>query len=352
MFMQPAPRPEPSFASSRRQWLTTASALAAAAWLPGSARTQEAAVSDDGTDPATAPDTAAADPAPLLTYDSPKSQTWRVGLILHTNRVSCSAVMATFPIFAPWPEQSVQLVGQHVDRHVTGWTTRAIGAGVRQVQLVMPYVPPASEAEMTLTFQVQRSRILGPQETSSLQIPPRITAETRSAMGNSPYIDTSDGRIKAAARKLAEQPADSDWQRVEQIYDWVREQVEYTEGPIRSASQALRDGKGDCEELSSLFIAICRASRIPARVVWVPDHCYPEFYLQDQQERGAWFPCQAAGTRQFGQMDEYRPVLQKGDRFKVPEKRLPQRYVAEYFTCKAKGSGNPTPTFVRDQLDG
>ena len=42
---------------------------------------------------------------------------------------------------------------------------------------------------------------------------------------------------------------------------------------------ALRDGTGDCEELSSLFIALCRAHGIPARTVWVPDHCYPEFYL-------------------------------------------------------------------------
>lgn len=351
MFIQPARRHEPSVPCSRRQWLSTASTLAAAVCLPRPTRAQELAPAQaaaaDGDDAATP----AADAAPLLTYDSPKSQTWRVGLILRSNRASCSAVQATFPIFANWPEQSVQLVDQHVDRHVTAWTTRTIGRGVRQVQLVMPFVPPGNEVEVTFTFQVQRSRILGPEDTSGLQIPPRLTAETRSGMGNSPYIDASDARIKAAARQLAEQPADSDWQRVEQIYDWVREQVRYTEGPIRSASQALRDGTGDCEELSSLFIAICRASRIPARIVWIPGHCYPEFYLEDQQERGAWFPCQAAGTRQFGQMDEYRPVLQKGDRFKVPEKRLPQRYVSEFFTCKTKG-GDPTPTFVRDQLDG
>ena len=92
----------------------------------------------------------------------------------------------------------------------------------------------------------------------------------------------------------------------------------------------LTEGRGDCEEMTSLFVALCRNARVPARMVWIPDHCYPEFYLEDADGEGFWFPCQAAGTRQFGRMDEYRPVLQKGDRFKVPEKKVPVRYVSEF----------------------
>ena len=52
--------------------------------------------------------------------------------------------------------------------------------------------------------------------------------------------------------------------------------------------------------------------------VWVPGHCYPEFYLEDAEGRGHWIPCQAAGTRAFGSMPEHRPILQKGDNFRVP----------------------------------
>jgi hypothetical protein len=103
--------------------------------------------------------------------------------------------------------------------------------------------------------------------------------------------------------------------------------------------------------MTSLFVALCRNARIPARMVWIPDHCYPEFYLEDGEGKGHWFPCQAAGTRQFGRMDEYRPVLQKGDRFKVPEKRQPQRYVAEFFKCDRTVKRDPRPEFIREMLD-
>jgi hypothetical protein len=129
----------------------------------------------------------------------------------------------------------------------------------------------------------------------------------------------------------------------------VREKVEYKEGKIKTAVAALQDGHGDCEELTSLFIAACRAADVPARMVWVPDHCYPEFYLVDDAGEGHWFPCQAAGTRAFGSMPELRPILQKGDNFKVPEKKKPQRYVAEFLSGKpVKGSGPPKVTFVRE----
>lgn len=151
-------------------------------------------------------------------------------------------------------------------------------------------------------------------------------------------------------RELAAAESGNAWQRVERIYDWVRDNVQYTEGELKRASAALRDGKGDCEEMTSLVVALCRNARIPSRMVWVHDHCYPEFYLEDGQGNGHWFPCQAAGTRQFGQMEEYRPILQKGDRFKVKETKAPVRYVAEFFRCDRKGKGKPRPIFIREPI--
>ncbi len=56
--------------------------------------------------------------------------------------------------------------------------------------------------------------------------------------------------------------------------------------------QTLRDASGDCEAMTSLFVALCRANKIPARVVWVTDHSYPEFYLVDEKQQGRWLPCQ------------------------------------------------------------
>ncbi len=288
--------------------------------------------------------------ATALQYQSPQIQNWRIGLVLQTP-VSCTNVLATFVVPRDWPEQKVTLTGQTIDPLVSGWTTRDLPAGARQVVLSMARVPAGATAEATFTFQIERSRIVGPDVTDQLTIPDRPSRELRMYLGNSPYIDASDSRIKAASRELASVEVSSDWERVESIYDFVREKVEYVEGSLKNASDALKDGKGDCEEMTSLFVALCRNARIPARMVWIPDHCYPEFYLEDSDGNGTWFPCQAAGTRQFGRMDEYRPVLQKGDRFKVPEKKTPVRYVSEFFKCDKSGKSDPDPQFIREIIE-
>jgi hypothetical protein len=141
------------------------------------------------------------------------------------------------------------------------------------------------------------------------------------------------------------------WETVETFYDWVRDHVEYKNGKLKGAVAALQDGDGDCEELTSLFIALCRVHRIPARTVWVPGHCYAEFYLEDQSGAGHWFPCQAAGAREFGGMQDFKPILQKGDSFRVPEQKEPQRYVAEFLQARAvRGTGQPQVQFVRKLL--
>ena len=327
---------------SRRQLLLAglaASVSAAAVGQDGVVTAKDGATSADATGTPT-----------RLSYDSPQIQNWRIGLILESP-VTCTDVIATFPVPMDWPEQKVTVTGQTISPLVSRWETRELPGGAKQVVLRMARVPAGSTVEMTFTYQIERARILAPEKTDDLSAPTRPGRDLRMFTGNSPFIDASHGRVKAASRELAAMEAENDWARVEQIYDYVRKKVEYVEGPLKTASQALKDETGDCEEMTSLFIALCRNARVPARMVWIPDHCYPEFYLEDGDGNGYWFPCQAAGTRQFGRMDEYRPVLQKGDRFKVPEKKTPMRYVSEFFQCDRQGKGKPRPNFIREQID-
>src|SRR6185295_13350269 len=146
----------------------------------------------------------------------------------------------------------------------------------------------------------------------------KTTRKVSAFLGVSPFIETTNAKIKTLAKDLIKDK-ESAWEKVETIYDYVRDHVEYQDGPLKGAVAALKDGKGDCEELTSLFIALCRANKIPARTVWVPGHCYPEFYLVDKAGHGYWIPCQAAGDRDFGGIGELRPILQKGDSFSLPE---------------------------------
>ena len=54
-----------------------------------------------------------------------------------------------------------------------------------------------------------------------------------------------------------------------------------TKSVFKGAIGALRDGKADREDLNATFVAVCRAAKIPARMVWAMDFCYAEFYLEE-----------------------------------------------------------------------
>lgn len=275
---------------------------------------------------------------------------YQIGMTVTAQGGPCRGIFATAPVPIDWPEQHVIIVKEDITPSVQAAQYRIVGGTVKQMLVSMPYIAAGDEAKALVTLEVHRHSLVAPTDTSVYVLPneKKMPKELRIYLTPSPAIESNHSKIRAIAKELATEHKDADaWKRVEAIYDWVREKVEYKKGPLKGAIRSLADGTGDCEELSSLFIAICRASNIPARIVWVPDHCYPEFYLEDREGKGYWFPCQAAGSREFGGITEHRPILQKGDNFQVPEKKERMRYVSEYLTGKG---GNPKVRFHRQQL--
>jgi hypothetical protein len=285
-----------------------------------------------------------------IKLDKQLVQRWKCGMTI-TAKGPCFGILGTTPVPTDWPEQQVRIVDEDFSKEIDGVKYRTLENGVKQMLIAIRGLRPGQQAHAFVTFEVTRSSILGPDDPTQFEKPKKLTKELKKFVEPSPAIESKHGKIRALARKLVNDDQ-SAWEQVETMYDWVRDNVEYTNGPLKGALAALNDGNGDCEELTSLFIALCRANRIPARTVWIPGHCYPEFYLQDQEGVGHWFPCQAAGTRDFGSMPDHRPILQKGDNYKVPEKKAPQRYVAEFL----KGNynpllGKPEVEFVRQLVD-
>lgn len=277
---------------------------------------------------------------------------WRTGIIVTAVGGACRGITGYAPVPTDWPEQQVKVTEEEISPEAK-ITYQMVDGGVKIMNLRIPQLAASREAKALITVEITRCTLLPPDDTDGFVILDvgKLPREVRLYLAPSPMIESRHPSIRKLAKEVGADETQA-WKRVEAIYDWVREKVKYENGPIKGALAALRDGTGDCEELTSLFIAICRAAGIPARTVWVPGHCYPEFYLSDEEGNGFWFPCQAAGTREFGGITETRPVLQKGDNFRPPTGgRERQRYMAEYLTgTPSPGGGKPQVRFIRENV--
>ncbi len=282
--------------------------------------------------------------------ENPRTQRWQIGLSVEAPG-ACSGIVATLPVPMNWPEQQVEILSQDLSGQVRSVKFRTLEpGGVQQMEVVIPQLAAGDTATALVTFEVIKSDIVAPGETDGWKRPARKTPELTPYLGVSPSIETTHVEIKRLAGEIGLQ-APTDWAKVKAIYDWVRANVRYEfDEELQGALTALRAGHGDCEELTSLFIALCRANGIPARSVWIPGHCYPEFYLQTTASQGRWFPCQAAGAEAFGEMREARPILQKGDSFRVPGQAGSKRYVAEVFRAQ-NAAASPRVQWIRKPLD-
>jgi len=278
---------------------------------------------------------------------TPAVQKWRAGMEVTADSGPCRGMVGYAPVPVDWPEQTVRVVEEDVSPGVKV-EYETLQDTVKLMVVRIPFLPAGATAKAVVTLEIERYSLDPPARTDIYQIPNnrKLERSVKVFLGSSPGIETRHSQIQRLARQFGKE--ENAWATVEAIYDWVRDKVEYKNGKFKGALAALRDGEGDCEELTSLFIALCRDVGVPARTVWVQGHCYPEFYLVDDDGNGHWFPCQAAGSRAFGGIPEHRPVLSKIDNFRPPwNPRDPQRYPAEYFTGTG---GRPKVKFIREQV--
>ena len=275
-------------------------------------------------------------------------QRYRVGVRVVAEGGRCRDIYATLPVPKGWPEQRVRIVEEDTTTDVRRLRFRDVDNAARQMIVEIPDLPAGREARAIVTYELERSAILPPHTTNDLKLPTRSDRDVRLFLRPSPYIESRHTSIVRLMRETTQ--GKEGWEKVESIYDVVRQRVEYRNGELKGAARALKDGWGDCEELTCLFIAMARAAGIPARTVWVEGHCYPEFYLVGPEAKGYWYPCQAAGARAFGSMPDLLPILQKGDSFRDPDRPgRSLRYVSEFIRGSAVGgAGSPRVVWVRE----
>jgi len=284
--------------------------------------------------------------------DTERVETWEVGMVVTAASGPCAGIEGTVALPVDWPEQQVSVIAEDYSPFVASHTERMVGT-VKQLVLTIPELPASEEARAVLTVEIHRRSLLPPADPGIFVKTPskKLPKDIRPYLGPSPRIESQNGKFKALAKELAKKSADrTAWEQVETIYQWVRENVKHEDVESQGAVRALKARTAEHQDLTRIFIALCRASEVPARTVWIPKFCYPEFYLEDSDGEGYWFPCQMVGEAVFGGMPDHRPILQKGDNFRPPNR--PREVVWFLLSTLDGKGGNPQVKFILDPQVG
>ncbi|HEX3998108.1 MAG TPA: transglutaminase-like domain-containing protein [Pirellulales bacterium] len=290
-------------------------------------------------------------------YLEPRPFHLKIGIELN-GRGGASQIQATTPAPIEVPEQKLEEPAIKTDGCQA--TIRDVGPDASQLYLTADEIAPGQKISASVEYRLTAyKQYMGyvRDQFPRQQKPPRDVANLY--LGDSPGIQT---RIKEVRLLLDELRGDTQhpWDLAKKFADWIPHHIKPQVRPYTSVTAALDDRQGACAEMSAVFVALCRAAGIPARLVWVPDHNWAEFYLIDEQGEGHWIPAHTACYFWFGWTGAHELVLQKGDRLRMPERgnrlfrlqedwlrcsgRKPQvRYIAELTPLPASTGADPGP---------
>ena len=282
------------------------------------------------------------------------SHKYRAGMVFGARpNGACSNILGTAPIPMEFPAQKVRTLEEEFPRVAKVDYRDLREGGARQLVFKMRELKPGQTVQATALFEVTRYPMLPPTEPGLYEIPKKVPREVTRYLKSGPYIESTAKTVRTLAKETTKD-YEGAWDKVAAILAYVRDNIEYkevmVEKPMRGAMAALKTRDGDCEDMSALFIAMCRAIEVPARLVRVPGHCWAEFYLVDDEKEGYWFPAQVAGTEELGSLQDTRVILQKGDNFKLPETPKEESlYVKELFMGSVKENGpDPLHQFIQE----
>ncbi|MBQ8286951.1 MAG: transglutaminase domain-containing protein, partial [Thermoguttaceae bacterium] len=288
------------------------------------------------------------------------STKYRAGMIFEARaNGGCKDLLGTAPVPTEFPEQKVRTLEENFPRSARVDYRDLKEGGARQMVFRMRELKPGQRVEATVLFEVTRRPLLPPSQPEIYRFPKTVSRDLRRYLKAGDYIESTSKTVRKLASDIIEQVEEAnkdatDWEKIDALFEYVRTEISYKEAqvekPMRGALAALRTRDGDCEDMSALFIAMCRSLDVPARLVRVPGHCWAEFYLVDDEKNGYWFPAQVAGTEELGSMQDVRVILQKGDSFRLPESpKEDSLYVKELFTGQVKeGAPDPIYQFIQD----
>lgn len=260
-------------------------------------------------------------------YLEPRSFEVSIGLELQGTG-NAGRLQATTPVPSEFPEQKID----KVEVLTEGCEARVqpLTSGAAQLEMAAPGIAKGQTiravARLRLTLLKQYQGFTKEQFPAKQTVPVEVK---KNFLQDSPGIQSSNSLVRKLALEIgAEQK--HPWDQAQAIAKWIRENIRPQLGAYTSVATAMEKKRGDCEEMSAVFVALCRALQIPARLVWVPNHNWSEFYLTNEQGVGHWIPVHTACYGWFGWTGAHEVVIQKGDRVVHPQKKNTQRLLEDW----------------------
>lgn len=250
-------------------------------------------------------------------YLEPRKYRLRVGIDLQA-KGDAGDILASTPVPVAVPEQ--QITAEKAATNLGQATLDHLTPTARQLTLLIPQLPRGAKASAVAEFELTVSKQYFGFTPEQFPREQKVPADVRAAaMGDSPGIQTqSPLLLKLLAQLKGDRGHPWHWARA--FADWVPQNIRPQLGSYSSVTTALERRVGDCEEMAGVFVALCRAAGIPARLVWIPNHVWSEFYLTDNDGVGHWIPAHTACYPWFGWTGVHELVIQKGDRLRLPGK--------------------------------
>jgi hypothetical protein len=290
-------------------------------------------------------------------YLEPRPYLLNVGIEL-VGQGNATQIAATTPVPISCPEQKIE--EERIEAHGCEAQVREIAPDARQLSLFAPGIASGQTIAAVAHYKLSISKQYFGYQRDQFPQEQKIPNDVRRAyLGDSPGIQTRCKEVRQLLGQLAGD-AKHPWDLAQKFAAWIPRNIRPQIGPFTGVAAALENRLGDCAEMSAVFVALCRAAGIPARLVWVPNHNWSEFYLTDKQGQGHWIPAHTACYFWFGWTGVHELVLQKGDRVRLPERsgklyRLQEdwmqrmgprpavRYLAELTPQPMKSGEDPGP---------
>jgi hypothetical protein len=281
-------------------------------------------------------------PAEGVGYLEPRSYSLKIGIELEAIG-DADSVLATTPVPVAHAEQKIEEVRLETDGCEA--TLRELAPGMGQLLLSADSIAQGTVAKAIAHYTLTLFKQYHKYERDQFPEKQKPPADVRKAyLQDSPGIQTSIKPVRALAAELTE-GLTHPWDKARRFAEWIPKNIRPQIGTYTSVSAALEHRLGDCEEMSAVFVALCRSIGVPARLVWVPNHNWSEFYLTDSEGTGHWIPAHTACYSWFGWTGAHELVIQKGDRVVCPEQHKRVRLLEDWMQW---GGRKPRSKYVAE----